>query len=219
MKTILKTAAIVLLFPFVAISQKIEYVTNNFCWIFLNMNNSMSIEAGDIPFSEIKINTSDKQTIEVSAEGKFYLRTNSRRITLKAYRYKGKDSTFICERTFEVKPLPKATASIGKSWHDSQVEMQKEAFLAQQGITAPLINYDFGIGFTVKSFTIIVTRENELIYLKDYEGGRFSSEMKKELRVLLKGGERVFFTNIKIGSKYHYNKFTNSIELRIKKQT
>jgi hypothetical protein len=218
MKTILRITIIVLFFPLVALSQKIEYVTNDFCWIFLNMNNSMSIEAGDIPFSEIKINTSDKQTIEVNTEGKFRLRTNSGRITLKAYRYKGKDSTFICERTFEVKPLPKPTASIGKSWHDSQMEMHKEAFLAQQGIAAPLINYDFNIRFPVKSFTIIVTRENELVYLKDYEGSRFSAEMKKELNVLLKGGERVFFTNIKIGSDFHYNKFTNSIELRIKKQ-
>ncbi|MFT5647832.1 MAG: hypothetical protein ACI976_002527, partial [Aureispira sp.] len=87
MKTILRITIIVLFFPLVALSQKIEYVTNDFCWIFLNMNNSMSIEAGDIPFSEIKINTSDKQTIEVNTEGKFRLRTNSGRITLKAYRY------------------------------------------------------------------------------------------------------------------------------------
>lgn len=46
MKTTLKTAAIVLLFPLAALSQKIEYVTNDFCWIFLNMNNYMSIEVG-----------------------------------------------------------------------------------------------------------------------------------------------------------------------------
>lgn len=182
------------------------------------MNNLMSIEAKNIPFSEIKINTSDHQNIQVNKDGKFHLRTNSRRITLKAYQHQGKDSSFICERTFEVKPLPKATASIGRSAREDQTEMSKVEFLAQQGINAPLVNYDFNIRFSIESFTIIVTKEKELLYLKDFKGGRFSPEMKKDLRTLLKGGERIFFTNIKIGSNFHYNKFTNSIELKIKKE-
>lgn len=218
MKVIISIALILLFSPLLAFSQKIEYVTNDFCWLFLNIPNRMSIEAGDIPFSEIKIKTSDHQNIQVDTDGKFSFRTIRRRVTLKAYQHQGKDSSFICERTFEVKPLPKATARIGRAFRENQIEMSKGEFLAQVGINAPLVNYDFNVGFSIESFTIIVTRKNELVYLKDFKGGRFSSEMKNELKKLLKGGERILFTNIKIQSQFHFNKFINSIELKIKKE-
>lgn len=206
-------ASLFLLLPIQLFSQKGNYIINENSWLFLRVDNQMKLGVESVPFSEIIVKTSDGENLKVDSLGRFILRPEYSRIGVKAYHFSNKDSILLCEEKFKVKGFPSATAYFGSPGKE-KIELKE--FHAQFGLQAELLNYDYNIRFPIKKFTIIILNDNGLVYLKDCEGGKFEEEMKTDLKRLLKGGERVFFTNIEIESPYHFEKWTNSIEVKIK---
>lgn len=210
---LLLTLLLFLAFP--SFSQNKIYVQNLRNWLFVNLNNPMFIDLKNIPKDKISIIAHSCKVSTIKSNGHFSI-TPSRRgnILLKVYRKLKQDSTLIWEGTFSVRCLPPPTAIIGKS---ENKEMSKNTFLAQKGISVPLINYGISISFPIESYTLIITRKDKLVLLENFEGNQFKPEMIKKLKTVLEGNERLFFTNIKIKSSFHKSKIVNSIEIKLKK--
>jgi len=69
---------------------------------------------------------------------------------------------------------------------------------------------------SVKQYTVIVIRKDQLIYIEDIRGGALSNSLKKKFDQLLEEGDRLLFTNIEIKTDIHLDPAVNSIEIRIK---
>jgi hypothetical protein len=206
------TLSILLLIPAHLFSQK-GTIINNHAWLFVNVENRMHVFLDGIPPSEIKILSSSGDVLRVNSKGEFGLNPKSANfIILKTYRYQEEDSTLISERRFSVKPMPKATASLG-GYLKSKITTGE--FFAKRAIIAEVLNYDYDLRTTVKGYTIMALEGKELLYFEDCKGAMLTENTKKELRKVLKPGGRVIITNIEIKSYYHFNKYVNSIELFI----
>ncbi len=195
-----------------AFSQDNIQVQNLRSWLFINIDNPMFINYDEIPLNEIIIKAPSCKISTLKQDGYFSL-TPLRRghIDLKVYRKINQDSMLLWEGIFSAKYLPQPSAFIIRGRNS----MSKQTFLAQRGIYTALVNYGISIGFPVARYTIIITKGEKLLLLKDMLGGEFSPEFRKKLKDLLTGGERIFFTNIEIKSRYHDTKTVNSIEIKI----
>jgi hypothetical protein len=197
-----------------AIGQTKCTLKNNHSWLFLNVENNMSIILSTKSSSKIKIYSNLGHYIKVDSLGNFRFKPKtSRDVKFKVYSYQEKDSTLIHEEGFTVKPLPKATAMLGGN---SKSQISKNELLAQIGIRAEVINYNFNISVPIKSYTLILLKDKQLVYFEDCKGAKLTSGTKKELAKLIKGGERLIITNIETNPYYHFNKYINSIEIKIK---
>jgi hypothetical protein len=173
----------------------------------------MYIDVGKILLSEITIHTNLNLKIQLKPNGSFFLKPQNPYGNIDVKVFWNKDSTLIGEAQFRVVGLTPPRATLGSG----NKEMSKSEFLAQPGIILFLEHYGISANLAVDSFTILVTRENELVFFKDIKGGRFQKILKDELRKVLNGGERIFITNITFNSSFHRFKKANSIELRIEK--
>ena len=110
---------------------------------------------------------------------------------------KAKSSVFVQAEKLQICPI----VFIGNFRNK---KISKNEFLAQKGISIPLVNYGVSVSFPIESYTLIITRENELVMLKEFKGNILKREMMRNIRKLLKGGERLFFT--KKESNLHFTK-------------
>lgn len=210
----MKLIRIVVIIFIISCTPKIseEYtIIHEHSWLFLNIDNQMSMTLRGIPHNEIKIYSNLGHVLQPDSEGDFRLRPlSSATIRLKAYRYLNQDSILIHERAFSVKPMPKATATLGTS---SNSKMSKRQILAQRGIIAEVINYDIDLKVPIESYTIIILKEDKMLYLEDCMGPLLKDETRNKIAKIIKGGERVIFTNIKAKSNFHFDKYINSIQI------
>lgn len=206
------TLALCFLF-FSLIAQHNAVIINHHNWLFVNMSNRMNIILNTIPYQEVKIWSNLGHSITVDQDGSFIIKpTSSRTIELRAYHYKGQDSTLLYQRKFSVKPLPKATTTWGGRF---KTEMSKSEFLSQRGLKAEVLNYDYDLSVPIKRYSLLVIKDGKPIYFQDCVGAKLDTSTKVTLSKLLRGGERVLFTNIEVTPYYHFNKFINSIEIKI----
>lgn len=211
MKTLLSLLLIQI--PFLSLCQEKAHIINPRCWLFPNIENPMYIDAGKIPLSEITIHTNLNHKIEIKSNGSFTLKPeNYGEVFVKVVWNKSKDSILIGEAQFRVIELTPPRAALGS---DTK-EMSKNEFLAQMGINLWVEHYGISVNILVDSFTILVTQEKELVFFEDIIGGKFKRELKEELSKILKGGERIFITNITYKSSFHRFNKANSIEVKIK---
>lgn len=202
------------LFHFFLLAQRDFAIITNPSWLFLNIENRLWLTLHDIPHDEIKILSNLGHKLSVGSDGSFKLTTKSKvALELKVYRYTNQDSTLLYKRKFSVKPMPNPTASLDGKFRS---EMLKNEFLSKRGIIAEVLNYDYDLRVPVEKYTILVLQGKKLLYLEDCEGAFIKNNTKKELIKILKGGERIILTNIEIKPHYHFNKYVNSIQIKIK---
>jgi len=177
----------------------------------------MYIDVGKIPLSEISIKSNLKHKIELKPDGSFFLKPeNYGQVEVKVFRRKNQDSILIGETQLRVIELTPPKAALGVAKSSGKIEMSKREFLSQKGINLWVEHYGISVNISVESFTMLITLGKELVFFKDIKGGKFSKELRKKLKELLKGGERIFITNITISSPFHKYKKANSIEVKIK---
>ncbi|MGH1337724.1 MAG: hypothetical protein ACRBFS_16510 [Aureispira sp.] len=210
MKTLL---LLLLLFPLLSWSQEQVSISNKNPWLFEHIEKTLYLETCSFPLSELSVYSNQTGKLELQPDGAFKVKPRSGNLYLNVFKYQGQDSFLVKTIKFTVKALPQPIATLHRLTKGS---LSKNEFLAQLGITVELINYDYNIRFPIEKFTLLVVKNQQLVYFKEYEEARFPRSMKRDLGSILQGGEQVFITNIVFRSPYHQHHTANSIALIIK---
>lgn len=183
-------------------------------WFFTGVIYKMKIEGEDKSFSNYIIHSSDGQQLKPDVNGRFSLKVKRRYLDIKVYKKDNKDSTLVFQKKFNIKPLPKPTAYIIRPTVPAKIA--KKEFLEVRGILAELLNYDYDLRVPIQSYTILVLRDNKLIFMKNCLGNRFTSGLKKELEAKLTTGDKILITNVFTDCDYYFEETLNSIQFSIK---
>lgn len=198
--------------PFFSSGQDNIFISNKTPWLFEHLEKVLYLESCTVPLSELSIHSNQTGEIELQPNGSFKVKPRSGKLSIKIFQHQRQDSTLLKTFQFNVKSLPQPIASLRRS---TKTVLSKKEFLAQAGLVVELINYDYNINFPIEQFTLLVVKNQTLVYLQTHQGNRFTATMKQALETILQGGEQIFITNIVFKSPYHYHHTANSIAFTI----
>ncbi|MCF8374437.1 MAG: hypothetical protein K9H64_22640 [Bacteroidales bacterium] len=121
------------------------------------------------------------------------------------------DTIVLSKAFFKVTSLPKPTAYIAGMRGG---RISKNNLAAQTGVYAQLDNFDFDISLHISSYSVIVIRNQQCIFVTNIEGGKFSDIMKIEFARLEKE-DIVYFLDIVVRWREGREDDVNSIKFII----
>ena len=132
-------------------------------------------------------------------------------------RIKNKDTIQIGLEKFRVTLLPKPIACIGGITTVDSTKLIEKSFLrAAGGIIANMVSgFDFEVYFKIKSFRIIIVKNNDSAIVKDIMGNKFTEEVLNEF-INIKSNDRIYIVDIKSTWLEGRDSELNPISLKIK---
>lgn len=89
------------------------------------------------------------------------------------------DTVSIGTANFRIEYVPDPVAKIGTK---NGGLIEKEILLGHFGITAELTDFDFDVKFRIKSFSVVILNDKNIIYEKDFDGNIFNTELKAAIK-------------------------------------
>ena len=186
------TIIVLLLASYIQIlSQEISIENRRFNFLYVGLDNPMQISVESTSCDSIILTCDNgkivgekcKYTIipHVPGQAKIYV-----------YRLLASDTIEIGSKIIRVRRLPNPIAKISN--HKSG-EILREELIHQIGIWAGFEELDINATFPILSFTVIILRGQEAVFIEKNEGGRFSEEVKSGL-LKVQPGDKVFFVNL-----------------------
>ncbi len=123
-----------------------------------------------------------------------------------------RDTITIDKKRVRIIDLPLPTAKVADI---SYGEISGKLFSAQIGVAVSYDNFDIDLHIVVKSFRIIIIRNDTLFFTKQENGYKFSDRTKDALRNL-KNDDIVYINSIIVKFPDDSKRRINSIELNIK---
>ncbi len=154
---------------------------------YLGVPNPVSISVPGVPSENLQVSLSNGRIVP---DGKNYLvypqkadlNARNTKITVSA-KFNG-DVRNMGSMDFRVKEVPDPIATIaGKN---SGV-LQKEDLLAEDGIFAALVDFDFDLKFTVTQFDITFTGAGGYVKIWSSKSNRFTADQKNQFKALTQG--------------------------------
>jgi hypothetical protein len=95
-------------------------------------------------------------------------------------------------------------------------KISKDLLIVQYGIIPVLEDFDFDVHFSIIGYSLVIIRKEQVIFIKDMIGGKFSENLKKEFS-LLEDGDFLLFYNLIIKNPDGTQRKINTVELSIGK--
>ncbi|WP_372773941.1 gliding motility protein GldM [Mangrovibacterium sp.] len=162
---------------------------------YLNIPNPISVSVPGVPAENLKV-TMTNGTVEQRADGRYVFPAKED--------INGKNTQVIVDAvldgktrrmgtmTFRVKRVPDPVAQIAEK---NGGVLRKEDLMAEQGIFAALVDFDFDLKFKVTQFDVTVTGAGGFNNTWSSKSNMFSAEMKKQF-ANLQAGSIIYFDNI-----------------------
>jgi hypothetical protein len=185
---------IILLILFGSINLSGQIITafnNRLNFVFLGIDNPIFI-SGVCDCSDIIVKASNGNITQVGeCEYKFNPRKPGN-AWIRIYIVESKDTLEIASKEFRVTDFPDVIAEINLR-HNCSID--KNFLASSYAIDAPIVNWEINLSYPVKSFDILITRKNEVIYTNSFYQSKFSEELIGVFEKLEKG-DLIFFYNI-----------------------
>jgi hypothetical protein len=180
-----------------------------FCQKYIISNTTLNIlyHGVDNPLSAIASGYSNKSIFLTTDNGRIYKDPCSKddyisylinpdslgEATINLCTRKKNDTIILFTEKFRVRALPDPVPMVA---NQKNGKISKSILAAQPCIFAFLENTPYCLTGTVTSYTIIIIRNEQVLFLKDIAGNKLTEEVKAELH-LTQSGDRVLFVSIK----------------------
>jgi len=187
--------------------------------LYLNDDNRywIKIKSENDNYSDLIVKSDDNRIFIPDSVGNIiFSRIDSAdfNISFSVYRVNSGDSMKLCSQRYYFLPFPHPTAELSSITHN---EFNRKTFpksaveKPRLMLLAPVLNYNWDLQLNVTSFSIIVLREQRIVYKSDIVGYLLPEKERKTLNRKLKRGDEIVFYNIMYKNRTTQCPYLNTI--------